>query len=183
MKKPKSIGLKEPAPWRESSNNLDRRKTPRETTRRASHTSMTSSLWTLELLPSVALTRLGQPNANLAENALDQNLFFEPEVLLAAWPRLLETATKAQEPLKIGKYSFSSRLMVGTGKYRDLAETKEAIETSGAQVVTRRHSPSGFESEWRKFARCHYPRKIHDFAKHRRLLQRERRCANSYAGA
>ncbi|OMH39709.1 thiazole synthase [Motiliproteus sp. MSK22-1] len=32
--------------------------------------------------------------------------------------------------------SFKSRLLVGTGKYKDLQETGEAIETSGAQIVT-----------------------------------------------
>lgn len=38
--------------------------------------------------------------------------------------------------LRIGKHVFSSRLFVGTGKYRDVAETRAAIEASGAQVVT-----------------------------------------------
>ena len=38
--------------------------------------------------------------------------------------------------LKIGSYSFSSRLLVGTGKYKDLKETGEAIKESGAEVVT-----------------------------------------------
>lgn len=31
---------------------------------------------------------------------------------------------------------FNSRLLVGTGKYKDFAETKLAIEASGAQIVT-----------------------------------------------
>ena len=31
---------------------------------------------------------------------------------------------------------YSSRLLVGTGKYRDFAQTREAIEASGAQIVT-----------------------------------------------
>lgn len=31
---------------------------------------------------------------------------------------------------------YSSRLLVGTGKYKDLEETKSAIETSGAEIVT-----------------------------------------------
>jgi len=31
---------------------------------------------------------------------------------------------------------FSSRLLVGTGKYRDMTETGEAIRASGAQIVT-----------------------------------------------
>src|SRR5438046_705422 len=31
---------------------------------------------------------------------------------------------------------FRSRLIVGTGKYRDFAETKRAVDASGAQIVT-----------------------------------------------
>lgn len=38
--------------------------------------------------------------------------------------------------LKIGKYTFNSRLFVGTGKYKDLDETRRALEASGADVVT-----------------------------------------------
>jgi thiazole synthase len=38
--------------------------------------------------------------------------------------------------LKIGKYEFTSRLFVGTGKYRDIAQTEAALMASGAEVVT-----------------------------------------------
>lgn len=37
---------------------------------------------------------------------------------------------------KIGSYEFGSRLFVGTGKYKDVDETREAIDASGAEVVT-----------------------------------------------
>jgi thiazole synthase len=40
------------------------------------------------------------------------------------------------DPLVIAGKSYSSRLLVGTGKYRDFGETREAIEASGAQIVT-----------------------------------------------
>jgi thiazole synthase len=40
------------------------------------------------------------------------------------------------DPLRIGAFSFSSRLFVGTGKYRDVAETEAALVASGAEVVT-----------------------------------------------
>jgi thiazole synthase ThiGH ThiG subunit len=33
--------------------------------------------------------------------------------------------------------SFQSRLLVGTGKYKDLNETDLAIQASGAEIVTR----------------------------------------------
>lgn len=38
--------------------------------------------------------------------------------------------------LEIAGKRFSSRLLVGTGKYRDFFETKLAIEASGAKIVT-----------------------------------------------
>jgi len=40
------------------------------------------------------------------------------------------------EPLVIAGRAFRSRLIVGTGKYRDGAETRRAIEASGAEMVT-----------------------------------------------
>jgi thiazole synthase len=40
------------------------------------------------------------------------------------------------DPLIIGSKAYSSRLLVGTGKYRDFAQTKAAVEASGAQIVT-----------------------------------------------
>lgn len=41
-----------------------------------------------------------------------------------------------QNPLIIGQQTFASRLLVGTGKYRDFDETRRAVEASGAQIVT-----------------------------------------------
>ena len=41
-----------------------------------------------------------------------------------------------RDPLIIGSRTFSSRLLVGTGKYKDLDETATAISNSGAQIVT-----------------------------------------------
>jgi thiazole synthase len=38
--------------------------------------------------------------------------------------------------LRIGERALSSRLFVGTGKYKDLAETRAALEASGAEIVT-----------------------------------------------
>ena len=40
------------------------------------------------------------------------------------------------DPLIIGGKSYASRLLIGTGKYKDFAETKAAVEASGAQIVT-----------------------------------------------
>src|SRR5277367_5580105 len=40
------------------------------------------------------------------------------------------------EPLVIAGKAFQSRLIVGTGKYKDGPETQAAIEASGAEMVT-----------------------------------------------
>ncbi|MBY4678364.1 thiazole synthase [Marinobacterium arenosum] len=40
------------------------------------------------------------------------------------------------DPLFIDGKAYHSRLLVGTGKYRDLDETRRAIEASGAEIVT-----------------------------------------------
>lgn len=39
-------------------------------------------------------------------------------------------------PFIMGGETFRSRLLVGTGKYRDFTQTRDAIEASGAQIVT-----------------------------------------------
>ena len=41
-----------------------------------------------------------------------------------------------RDELVVAGRSYSSRLLVGTGKYKDFAETRSAIEASGAQIVT-----------------------------------------------
>lgn len=46
------------------------------------------------------------------------------------------TLTAANDLLHIGSRTFTSRLLVGTGKYTDLAQTGEAIAASGAEIVT-----------------------------------------------
>src|SRR6202011_1087148 len=40
------------------------------------------------------------------------------------------------DPLVIASRGYRSRLLVGTGKYRDFAETRAAIDASGAEIVT-----------------------------------------------
>jgi thiazole synthase len=41
-----------------------------------------------------------------------------------------------QDSFTIAGRSYHSRLLVGTGKYRDLEETRRAIDASGAEIVT-----------------------------------------------
>ena len=40
------------------------------------------------------------------------------------------------KPLVIAGKTYQSRLLVGTGKYKNNEETKQAIETSGAEIIT-----------------------------------------------
>ncbi|MCU0840675.1 MAG: thiazole synthase [Thiobacillaceae bacterium] len=40
------------------------------------------------------------------------------------------------DPLVIAGKAYSSRLLVGTGKYKDFEETRTAVEASGAEIVT-----------------------------------------------
>ncbi len=54
---------------------------------------------------------------------------------------MTQTARKTIAPapddaLTIAGRDYRSRLLVGTGKYKDLDETRRAIEASGAQIVT-----------------------------------------------
>jgi thiazole synthase len=41
-----------------------------------------------------------------------------------------------KDELKIAGKSYTSRLLIGTGKYRDFAQTRAAVDASGAEIVT-----------------------------------------------
>lgn len=47
-----------------------------------------------------------------------------------------QTGPANQDKLIIAGKSYDSRLLVGTGKYKDMAQTQKAIEASGAEIVT-----------------------------------------------
>jgi thiazole synthase len=47
-----------------------------------------------------------------------------------------ESPAVTADPLRIGARSFGSRLLIGTGKYRDFGETRAAVDASGAEIVT-----------------------------------------------
>jgi len=40
------------------------------------------------------------------------------------------------DALRIGARTFHSRLLLGTGKYKDLAQTRAAVDASGAEIIT-----------------------------------------------
>lgn len=48
----------------------------------------------------------------------------------------MSTARETADTWSLGERVFSSRIIVGTGKYRSFDETREAIATSGAEMVT-----------------------------------------------
>ncbi|HEY7787776.1 MAG TPA: thiazole synthase, partial [Casimicrobiaceae bacterium] len=45
-------------------------------------------------------------------------------------------ASVVDDSLVIAGRTYRSRLLVGTGKYRDFSETRDAIVASGAEIVT-----------------------------------------------
>ncbi|OLF37637.1 MULTISPECIES: thiazole synthase [unclassified Psychrobacter] len=47
-----------------------------------------------------------------------------------------ENTPLVQDTFTVGSRTFSSRLLVGTGKYKDMAETGTAIAASAAEIVT-----------------------------------------------
>mgnify|MGYP000030904196 CR=1 FL=1 len=44
--------------------------------------------------------------------------------------------SQVSDSLVIAGTEYQSRLLVGTGKYKDMDETRAAIEASGAEIVT-----------------------------------------------
>ncbi len=54
----------------------------------------------------------------------------------AATDGALDPGAKTSDPLVIAGRAYTSRLLVGTGKYKDFAETRRAIDASSAQIVT-----------------------------------------------
>jgi thiazole synthase len=49
---------------------------------------------------------------------------------------IAELSAQTDDPLVIAGRSYASRLLTGTGKYKDLDETRAATEAAGAQIVT-----------------------------------------------
>ncbi|HHM04203.1 MAG TPA: thiazole synthase [Gammaproteobacteria bacterium] len=49
---------------------------------------------------------------------------------------MAERSSSSDAPLIIAGVEYRSRLLVGTGKYKDLTETRLATEASGAEIVT-----------------------------------------------
>ena len=52
------------------------------------------------------------------------------------WSLLSRRILKLSDLLKIADKTYRSRLLVGTGKYHDFAQTRAAIDASGAEIIT-----------------------------------------------
>src|SRR5271163_3768088 len=52
------------------------------------------------------------------------------------WRLSMDGSIAADDTWTVAGRTFSSRLIVGTGRYKDLEETGRAIEASGAEIVT-----------------------------------------------
>ena len=46
------------------------------------------------------------------------------------------TNNNREDPVIIAGQAYTSRLLLGTGKYKDMDETRHAIEASGSQIIT-----------------------------------------------
>jgi thiazole synthase len=47
-----------------------------------------------------------------------------------------DVKNKLEDPVLIAGQTYTSRLLLGTGKYKDMEETRLAIEASGSQIIT-----------------------------------------------
>ena len=92
-----------------------------------------------------------------------------------------QTPPSIDDPLIIAGRSYRSRLLTGTGKFKDLDETARATEAAGARDRHRRdpahqHRPGRRAS--RTCSMCCRSIALHDPAEHGRLLHRRRRRAH-----
>ncbi|OHC76056.1 MAG: thiamine biosynthesis protein ThiS [Rhodospirillales bacterium RIFCSPLOWO2_12_FULL_58_28] len=91
---------------------------------------------------------LGKIGLDAAKVAVERNLEIVPKsryagVMLKDGDKLEVVhfigggaSDKTEDTFTVAGRVFSSRLLVGTGKYKDFEETRDAIEASGAEIVT-----------------------------------------------
>ncbi|HKS94198.1 MAG TPA: thiazole synthase [Gammaproteobacteria bacterium] len=48
----------------------------------------------------------------------------------------VQSINQSADVFTVAAHAFHSRLLIGTGKYKDLDETRRAVEASGAEIVT-----------------------------------------------
>jgi len=111
-------------------------------TRRTPAKTIAALVHELELDPAkVAVERNGEivPRSTLAEAGLSEGDVLEIVHFVGggdhgddAWPK----DSWPKDTWEVAGHKFTSRLIVGTGKYKDFAENAAALEASGAEIVT-----------------------------------------------
>jgi len=88
------------------------------------------------------------------------------------------------DPLIIAGKAYNSRLLVGSGKYKDLEETRLATEASNADIITVaiRRTNIGQNPDEPNLLDIVPAEQIHHPAQYRRLLQRRGRSAHLPSG-
>ena len=103
--------------------------------RRAASGSIADLVRSLELDPvKVAVERNGEivPRSTLGNVALADDDVFEIVHFVGGG----QADSSLADTWTVAGRTFTSRLIVGTGKYRDFAENAAALEASGAEIVT-----------------------------------------------
>ncbi|MCZ8018983.1 sulfur carrier protein ThiS [Novosphingobium sp.] len=106
--------------------------------RRAAHGTVADLVRSLELDPAkVAVERNGLivPRSTLGDVALVDGDVLEIVHFVGGGDHQSDD-TLAQDTWTVAGRTFRSRLIVGTGKYKDFAENAAAVEASGAEIVT-----------------------------------------------
>ena len=95
----------------------------------------------------------------------------------------MSTAELTTDVLQLGTHRFTSRLIVGTGKYADYELMGESLDRSGTECITvavRRERL--IDAAGQQPARLHRHQPLHAAAQHGRLLHRRRRGPRRPAG-
>jgi thiazole synthase len=111
-----------------------------ETRRIASGASIADLVRSLELNPQkVAVERNGAiaPRSGLADVFLAEGDVLEIVHFVGGGnSRMSDVDTRPEDTWTVAGRTFRSRLIVGTGKYKDFAENAAAVAASGAEIVT-----------------------------------------------
>ncbi len=76
------------------------------------------------------------PKSLFAETALAEGDALEIVHFVGGGDAAAPAYHPADDPFEVAGRRFTSRLIVGTGKYKDFAQTRDALAASGAEIVT-----------------------------------------------
>src|SRR3989440_4481960 len=98
-------------------------------TRSSSRESAWPSKETARSCRAAATPRHASPRATRSRSS-------SPSAGASAMNAPTRLAEQIADPLLIAGRAYRSRLLIGTGKYKDFEETRRAVEASGAEIVT-----------------------------------------------